>query len=453
MGHVVIELDPVPEPLEVCERLARLPYPILLDSAAGHDRTGRYSYFAADPVRVFEARVPDDPLPAAREALRACAAEGDPALPPFQGGLAGYVGYDYGRVLERVPAPRSDDLDVPDVLLGLYDWVISWDHQAERAWLVSTGLPEARAASADRAARRADRVQELLSRPAPAPLQRAEGEGPEARGPLRSNFTRNQYLAAVSRVREYILAGDLFQANISQRFDAPLAGAPFDLYRRLRHRSPAPYAAWVDAGRFQLMSASPERFLRLDGGRVETRPIKGTRPRSADPARDAGLAAELSASAKDRAENVMIVDLLRNDLSRVCRPGSVRATELLALEAHPTVYHLVSTVTGELAAGCDAFDLLCAAFPGGSITGAPKVRAMEVIAELEPSRRAAYCGSIGYLSVTGDMDTSIVIRTCIATGGRVYFQAGGGIVADSDPAAEYEETLDKARALIESLAP
>jgi para-aminobenzoate synthetase component 1 len=201
------------------------------------------------------------------------------------------------------------------------------------------------------------------------------------------------------------------------------------------------------------MSASPERFLRLDGGRVETRPIKGTRPRSADPARDAGLAAELSASAKDRAENVMIVDLLRNDLSRVCRPGSVRATELLALEAHPTVYHLVSTVTGELAAGCDAFDLLCAAFPGGSITGAPKVRAMEVIAELEPSRRAAYCGSIGYLSVTGDMDTSIVIRTCIATGGRVYFQAGGGIVADSDPAAEYEETLDKARALIESLAP
>ena len=453
MGHVVIELDPVPEPLEVCERLAHLPYPILLDSAAGHDRTGRYSYFAADPVRVFEARVPDDPLPAAREALRACAAEGDPALPPFQGGLAGYIGYDYGRVLERVPAPRSDDVDVPDVLLGLYDWVISWDHQAERAWLVSTGLPEARAASADRAARRADRVQGLLSRPAPAPLQRAEGEGPEARGPLRSNFTRNQYLAAVSRVREYILAGDLFQANISQRFDAPLAGAPFDLYRRLRHRSPAPYAAWLDAGRFQLMSASPERFLRLDGGRVETRPIKGTRPRSADPARDAGLAAELSASAKDRAENVMIVDLLRNDLSRVCRPGSVRATELLALEAHPTVYHLVSTVTGELAAGCDAFDLLCAAFPGGSITGAPKVRAMEVIAELEPSRRAAYCGSIGYLSVTGDMDTSIVIRTCIATGGRVYFQAGGGIVADSDPAAEYEETLDKARALIESLAP
>ena len=456
MGRVVIELGPVPEPLEVCERLAHLPYPILLDSAAGHDRTGRYSYFAADPVRVFEARVPDDPLPAARGALRACAAEGDPALPPFQGGLAGFIGYDYGRVLERVPAPRSDDLDVPDVLLGLYDWVISWDHQAERAWLVSTGLPAQGADRAERAARRADAVRERLTRPAGTAVQRAKGEGPgpaAAAAPLRSNFTRTQYLAAVSRVREYILAGDLFQANISQRFDAPLAGAPFELYCRLRHRSPAPYAAWFDAGRFQLMSASPERFLRLDGRRVETRPIKGTRPRSTDPARDAGLAAELSASAKDRAENVMIVDLLRNDLSRVCRPGSVRATELLALEAHPTVFHLVSTVTGELEPACDAFDLLRAAFPGGSITGAPKLRAMEVIAELEPSRRAAYCGSIGYLSVTGDMDTSIVIRTCIATGGRAYFQAGGGIVADSDPAAEYEETLDKARALIESLAP
>ena len=446
----------MPGPLDVCERLAHLPYPILLDSAADHDRTGRFSYFAADPVRVFEARVPDDPLPAARDALRACAAEGDPALPPFQGGLAGFIGYDYGRVLERVPAPRSDDLDVPDVLLGLYDWVIAWDHRAERAWLVSTGIPEVRAAGADRAARRADQVRELLGRPADGArpgTRNPDGAAAVPGAPLRSNFTRSQYLAAVGRVREYILAGDLFQANISQRFDAPLAGPPFELYRRLRHRSPAPYAAWLDAGRFQLMSASPERFLRLDGRTVETRPIKGTRPRSADPARDAGLAAELSASAKDRAENVMIVDLLRNDLSRVCRPGTVRAAELLALEAHPTVYHLVSTVTGELEPGCDAFDLLRAAFPGGSITGAPKVRAMAVIAELEPSRRAAYCGSIGYVSVTGDMDTSIVIRTYLAMGGRAYFQAGGGIVADSDPAAEYEETLDKARALIESLAP
>ncbi len=451
VGRVVIELDPVPGPLEVCERLAHLPYPILLDSAADHGRTGRFSYAAADPFRVFRARVPDDPLPAARAARRELAAEPDPALPPFQGGLAGFIGYDYGRVLERVPAPRSDDLDVPDVLLGFYDWVIAWDHQAGRAWLVSTGLPLPNADGADRAARRADQVRELLASPAGAGTSHEAVPGGAA--PLRSNFTRSGYLAAVARVREYILAGDLFQANISQRFDAPLAGTPFALYRRLRQRSPAPYAAWLDAGRFQLLSASPERFLRLDGRLVETRPIKGTRPRSANPARDAELAAELLASRKDRAENVMIVDLLRNDLSRVCRPGSVHATELLALERHPTVHHLVSTVAGELEAGRDAFDLLRAAFPGGSITGAPKLRAMEIIAELEPTRRAAYCGSIGYLSVTGDMDTSIVIRTILTTGGRAYFQAGGGIVADSDPAAEYGETLDKARALIESLAP
>ena len=451
MGRVVIELDPALEPLDVCERLAHLPFPILLDSAADQARTGRYSYCAADPFRMFSGRVPDDPLVPARAALQAFPTERDPALPPFQGGLAGFVGYDYGQVLERVPAPRTDDLDVPDVLLGFYDWVIAWDHQAGRAWLISTGLPALRGAGAERAAKRADEVLALLATSPVAPPEPAPAAAPGR--PLHSTFTRDEYLAAVTRVRDYILAGDLFQANISQRFDAPLAGPPFELYRRLRHRSPAPYAAWLDAGRFQLMSASPERFLRLDGRTVETRPIKGTRPRSADPARDAGLAAELSASAKDRAENVMIVDLLRNDLSRVCRPGTVRAAELLSLEAHPTVYHLVSTVTGELEPGCDAFDLLRAAFPGGSITGAPKVRAMAVIAELEPSRRAAYCGSIGYVSVTGDMDTSIVIRTYLAMGGRAYFQAGGGIVADSDPAAEYEETLDKARALIESLAP
>ena len=451
MGRVVVQLDPAPGPLDVCERLAHLPLPILLDSAADHRRTGRYSYFAADPFRVFQGRVPDDALREAHGALSAFPRARDAALPPFQGGLAGYVGYDYGRLLERVPAPRRDDLDVPDVLLGFYDWVISWDHVTGTAWLVSTGIPLEGAPAERRATERAEQVRALLTTPAAAP--RTAPPAPAAAPPPGSTFTRDEYLAAVTRVREYILDGDLFQANISQRFDAPLREHPFALYRRLRARNPAPYAAWLDAGAFQLLSASPERFLRLDGRTVETRPIKGTRPRAADPARDAELAAELLASEKDRAENVMIVDLLRNDLSRVCRPGTVRAAELLALESHPTVHHLVSTVTGELAEGYGALELLLAAFPGGSITGAPKVRAMEIIAELEPTRRAVYCGSIGYLSVTGDMDTSIVIRTFLAAGGRVWFQAGGGIVADSDPAAEYDETLDKARALIEALGP
>lgn len=452
MGRVVVELPAPPEPLDVCERLAHLPFPLLLDSAADRERTGQYSYFVADPTEVFQGRVPADPLASARTALARFPAERDPALPPFQGGLAGFIAYDYGRAYERLPAPPTDDLDVPDLLLGLYDWVIAWDHRSGSAWLISTGIPESGTAGERRARERAGQVTRLLSTVGLGGAQPRVARRPDSALP-RSTFSRHAYLAAVSRVRRYILAGDVFQVNLSQRFDAPLEGSPAALYRRLRAATPAPFAAYLDAGEFQVLSASPERFLRLDGRQVETRPIKGTRPRAADPARDAELARELQLSAKDRAENVMIVDLLRNDLSRVCRPGSVRARELLALERHPTVHHLVSAVVGELEHGRDAFDLLRAAFPGGSITGAPKLRAMEIIAELEPTRRAVYCGSIGYISVTGDMDTSIAIRTMLAIGGRVYFQAGGGIVADSEPAAEYQETLDKARALIEALVP
>jgi para-aminobenzoate synthetase component 1 len=270
---------------------------------------------------------------------------------------------------------------------------------------------------------------------------------------LRSSFTHERYLQVVARVREYILAGDIFQANLSQRLEAPYDGDPWALYQRLRLRNPAPFAAYLEAPGLAVLSASPERFLRIEtDGAVETRPIKGTRPRGIGPEHDAHLGRALVESEKDRAENLMIVDLLRNDLSRVCRPGSVRVPELFALEHFTTVHHLVSTVVGRLAPGVDAIDVLRATFPGGSITGAPKVRAMEIIAELEPSRRGVYCGSIGYLSVTGAADFSIVIRTFLARHGNMYFSAGGGIVADSEPEAEYLETLDKARALIGALA-
>ena len=449
MDLLVTPLSPPPEPLDTCERLAQLPGLLFLDSAA-RGPTGRYSYLTADPVRVFTSRVPGDALAEARAALARVATLRIPNLPPFQGGLAGVIGYDHGRVLERLPPPRADDLDVPDVWLGLYDWVISWDHATGEAWLISSGIPERGRAAARRASERAREVLALLSR-APVPSEISAEPAPTLPAPPSSNFTRAEYMAAVSRVREYILAGDVFQVNISQRFEAPLPCAPIELYRRLRARNPAPYAAYIDGGTFQVMSASPERFLRLDGDRVETRPIKGTRPRDPDPECDAALARELAGSAKDQAENVMIVDLLRNDLSRVCRPGTVSVPALLALESLPTVHHLVSTVTGRLEAACDAFDLLRAGFPGGSITGAPKVRAMEIIAELEPVRRSVYCGSIGYFALSGDMDTSIVIRTFLASDGRVCFNAGGGVVADSDPGLEYEETLHKARALIEAL--
>jgi para-aminobenzoate synthetase component 1 len=376
-------------------------------------------------------------------------------------------------VLERLPRTRYDDLALPDVILGIYDWVIAWDHRLGTAWVISTGIPESGPARERRATERLEMVRQRLlgtparrtegngrahlppsRRPAPAPSYPVAGfEDAEAIG-LRSTFTHRGYLDAVTRVRDYIIAGDIFQANLSQRFQAPATQPLYELYRKLRLRNPAPFAAYLDFDEVGVLSASPERFLLLseNGRHVETRPIKGTRPRGLGPMHDAALGRALSESDKDRAENVMIVDLLRNDLSRVCRPGTVRVPELFALEQHPTVHHLVSTVVGELEPGADAITLLRAAFPGGSITGAPKVRAMEIIAELEPTRRAVYCGSVGYLSTTGAMDSSIVIRTYVARHGEIYFQAGGGIVADSDPELEYRETLDKARALIEVLA-
>ena len=482
---VVHELDPCPDPAHCCERLSGLPYRLFLDSAARGTRLGRYSFLTADPIAVVRskadrtecvdliggvARVFDgDALAAVRDWLAPHTTKPMPDLPPFQGGAAGYLAYDWGRVLERLPAPPYDDLALPDVVLGIFDWVLAWDHDQSRAWLISTGLPESSSgARMRRASDRASEVRERLERSErferserserlersdqSAPSFPVEGGWWNQKLELRSSFTHEGYLDAVTRVREYIFAGDIFQANLSQRFEAPLAEPAWALYQRLRSRNAAPFAAYLDFPGAVVLSASPERFLRVDvDGDVETRPIKGTRSRGHGPEHDAALGLALTQSAKDQAENLMIVDLMRNDLSRVCAPGTVRVPELFALEHYATVHHLVSTVVGKLAPGIDALDLLRAAFPGGSITGAPKVRAMEIIAELEPSQRSIYCGSIGYWSLTGALDSSIAIRTAVARGGRVYFSAGGGIVADSDPEHEYQETLDKARGLIDAL--
>jgi para-aminobenzoate synthetase component 1 len=486
----VEELVPPPDPVRCCELLAPLPYRLFLDSAARGPRLGRYSFLAADPVAVvFSAgaqaecldlvagtrrRVEGDALDAVRRLLTPHRSTPVPELPPFQGGAAGYLAYDWGRVLERLPAPRHQDLALPAAAFGLYDWVLAWDHEHSRAWLVSTGLPEtAPAARRSRAAARAAAVKASLDgraqapaagaiafggmslprRPQPAPSHPVDDGWWDPHLALRSSFTHAGYLEAVSRVREYIFAGDIFQANLSQRFEAELGEPSWELYRRLRTRNPAPFAAYLDFPDGVVLSASPERFLRVDiAGHVETRPIKGTRPRGVGPEHDAALGLALTASAKDQAENLMIVDLMRNDLSRVCEPGTVRVAELFGLEHYATVHHLVSTVVGDLSPRMDALDLLRASFPGGSITGAPKVRAMEIIAELEPSERGVYCGSIGYWSVTGELDSSIAIRTALAVAGRIYFSAGGGIVADSDPEQEYRETLDKARGMIDALA-
>jgi len=475
---LVQELLGAPDPCEACARFLDLPFPLLLESALPSEDLGRFSFLAADPWLVLRSkgtaiewqsssgieRSRGDPFAALQAALAQHAVDALPGLPAFQGGAAGYLAYDLCHHLERLPSPRFDDLDLPDLCLGLYDWTIAWDHVLGRAWLFSTGLPLRERRGRERALARAARVMERLAAGASAadtPALDPEASAVPRDGPRRhpvvgmpgvcSTFSRDDYLRAVERTREYVLAGDIFQANISQRLEAGVGDHPFALYSRLRRRNPAPFAAFFDFGQAALASASPERFLRLSGDRVETRPIKGTSPRGFTPRHDSALGEALSESEKDRAENIMIVDLLRNDLSKVCRDGSVEVPELCRIERYATVHHLVSTVVGRLRPGLGPVDLLRTTWPGGSITGAPKVRAMEIIAELEPTRRSVYTGSVGYFSFGGPIDTSIAIRTFIVKRGRGYFQAGGGIVADSDPEREYAETLDKALGLVAAL--
>ncbi|PZQ16173.1 MAG: aminodeoxychorismate synthase component I [Ancylobacter novellus] len=449
---------PTTDMAALAERLAGLPHVAFLDSAMPHASLGRYSYLAADPYDVLHVgsdaatlggrRLDGDPLAALGEAMRAQALEQNPDLPPFQGGAIGFIAYEYGRRLERLPEPRVDDLGLPDAVLPLYDWVVACDHAADKAWLISTGAPAPAGQARERRAR--DRAEAVLARLLRPAEQRPAA--PQADLVFRSNFSRAAYVEAIGRTVEYVLAGDIFQANVAQRFLAELPEA-FDawaFYRRLRTRNAAPFAAYLAFGDVTVCSSSPERFVRLEGDRVEARPIKGTSKRWADPHADGSSSRALLDSEKDRAENVMIVDLLRNDLSRVCRPGTVEVPKLCGLETYASVHHLVSVVTGRLREGLGVADLLDASFPGGSITGAPKLRAMEIITELEEHARGVYCGSIGWIGFSGDADFNIAIRTATIAKGKAQFQAGGGITALSDPAAEYDETLTKARALFEA---
>lgn len=452
---------PYLDPLLAFQPFAADDYAIFLDSALADERLGRYSFIAADPFQTLTSKgevihlggqlLRGDPFAVLRRELALYPLTHRAGLPRFQTGVAGYFAYDLCHHLEDLPIPGEDDMGFPDLALGFYDVVLAFDQVQQRAWIISSGCPEV--GDAARAARARSRIREFLSRLEDAPEQIAVPSPPLHPPQIRSNFTRPAYEDAVQRVIDYIYAGDIFQANVSQRFRATLSpkDTPFDLYQRLRDINPAPFAAYLNLGETVIASASPERFLLLRGDRVETRPIKGTRPRGETPEADRALADELLASEKDNAENVMIVDLMRNDLSRICRDHSVKTPEICILESYATVHHLVSTVEGRLNPGAGAVDLLQATIPGGSITGAPKIRAMEIIAELEPTWRGPYCGNVGYISFTGDMDTSIVIRTYAIQGSTVTFQAGGGIVADSDPAAEYEETIDKAQALMDAL--
>jgi len=449
------------DPAEAFARWSEDPYVAWLDSAAAGDARSRYSYLGVSPFQVIETAdgetringraVPGDPFAVLAQELARWHLPPGASPAPFGGGAIGFLGYELGRHLERLPQRHANILGIPDMVVACYDVVLAFDRQDQRAWIVSSGFP-AEHARQQRAAQRLDTVLRRLNAPAAPvspPLRQGAAWQPE--------LSRSEYERLVTRTLEYIRAGDIFQANITMRHLArrPAGTMASAVHGALRAGSPAPFAAYLGCGtQLALASASPERFLRLDpGGRMETRPIKGTRPRGASAADDARLRAELAASEKDRAENLMIVDLMRNDLGRVAEIGSVAVPALFEVESFAAVHHLVSSITGRLRPGLGPVDLLRATFPAGSITGAPKIRAMEIIDEIEVGRRGPYCGTIAWIGFDGAMDSSVVIRTLVITPETVVAQSGGGIVADSDPGAEYEEMMVKVRPLLAALSP
>ncbi len=434
------------------EALADRPWSVWLDSGWPGTQQGRFDIIAADPMATLVCRGSDTEISTAADTTRSQAnpfqllrtALGKPASPvgdiPFTGGAIGYFGYDLARRLERLPVVARDDVAMAEMAVGIYDWALVVDHQQQQSWLVGQGRdPKTR--------KQWNQLVRLFSQASP---ERARDPF-RIRGEVESNLTRERYAQAFSRIQEYIREGDCYQVNFAQRFNARCEGDPWLAYRLLRRLNPAPFGAYLNLPEGQILCSSPERFLKVTGVEVETRPIKGTRPRSSDPSEDRRLAEELRESAKDRAENLMIVDLLRNDLGKSCEPGTIRVPRLFEVESFASVHHLVSTVTGRLAPGYDPIELLRGCFPGGSITGAPKLRAMEIIEELEPNRRGVYCGAVGYLGFDRRMDTNIAIRTLVHRQGNLYFSAGGGIVADSDMESEYRETFQKVSALRQML--
>ena len=461
----VREVPSAREPLVAFERLRAGDSPWLLDSALRRPRLGRFSFAGADPWLVLRARgerVEADcrravrpGMPVGRRALRGdffelargllprLPADLEPGL-PFVGGAVGYLGYELAERLERLDLGGDDDLGLPDAVLLYVDRLLVWDHERDRAWAVALGCDERPERAREAAERSVDALCERLSTD-PEPRR---ARGPHRPSPPFAHFDESRYVKAVDRVKEEIAAGNLYQANLTHRMERDFAGDPWSLYRSLRRINPAPFACFLELPEVCIVGSSPELFLRVGSdGRVESRPIKGTRRRGRHAAEDAALRAELAASEKDRAENLMIVDLVRNDLGRVCETGSVAVPELMQVEEYASVFQLVSSVTGRLRADRDVFDLLRATFPPGSMTGAPKIAAMNLLARLEPVRRAIYSGAIGYLDARGGADLSVVIRTLLLKEGRAYLHSGGAVVADSDPRDEWRETLDKAAPL------
>lgn len=426
---------------------------VFLDSGFPYSAAGRYDIIAADPAVTLVTRgglteiregkaitlSPEDPFTLVQQAL------GETVAPllglPFCGGAIGYFGYDLARRLERLPEIAADAENIPEMVVGIYDWAVVVDHLERRTWLVGRRQRPGLDSRWPYLVKAFSQVQTIGWQSADFGVL----------GDIRSNLDRVGYGRAFDRIKHYIREGDCYQVNLAQRFSTYCSGNPWSAYQWLRHANPAPFSAYLNFPQVRVLSSSPERFLQVTARRVETKPIKGTRPRARNPEGDRANVRELRESVKDRAENVMIVDLLRNDIGKNCTPGTVAVPKLFDIESYATVHHLVSTITGQLAAGHGALDLLRGCFPGGSITGAPKIRAMEIIEELEPHRRGVYCGSIGYVGFDGNMDSNIAIRTLVHSDHTIRFWAGGGIVADSDVDQEYQECYHKAAALLNLL--
>ncbi len=453
------------------EQIRRPPYSFFLESVKGASETARFSFMGTEPVKVIKSKgslveivheghtstFEASPLKVLREHLEPFSIPRPEGFPPFFGGVIGFLGYDLVRFMENLPSPGKDDLDCPDLCLLFVDTFIVFDHQKNSARIVHMPLPD-HAAGKNRELllkTGTEKIRELETRlkqsPAPGPTENtggASGELPPAPEP---NMSRDEYFKMVERCKEYIAAGDIYQANLSQRFSSPYSGDPWELYKTLREINPSPFAGYLHLDDLHLVSASPERLVRLNKGVLETRPIAGTRPRGLTGREDEGMRVELLTSEKERAEHLMLVDLERNDLGRVCRTGTVTVNELMITEGYSHVIHIVSNIQGQLSPGLTPSDVIEAVFPGGTITGVPKVRCMQIIDELEPAARGPYTGSFGYISLSGEMDLNIIIRTFVIKDGKVHIQVGGGIVADSDPAREYDETIHKAAALMKAL--
>lgn len=435
---------------------------VFFDSAKFHSHFGRYSFIAFSPFATLEYKnglifyddilIPSiDIFEFLSKKIFQFKTEKNLHLPPFQGGIAGYLSYDLARVIEKLPSYSKNEHQYSDLALGFYDLVLSFDHLIQKAWLISSGFPELnKHKRLDRANYRSQWALAQLGNINQAITFNDVVIEEQA---IQSNFNKNAYILAVKKVIDYILAGDIFEANLSQRFQCQLPQnfLPFDLYQKIRCFNPSPFSGYAVFGDTYIVSSSPERFLKLENKKVETRPIKGTCRRSPNPLEDERLALKLEKSNKNRAENTMIVDLMRNDLSKLCLPHSIQVPQYCGIESYETVHHLVSVVEGLIKDEYNAIDLLKATFPGGSITGAPKIRSMEIIEELEPTQRGPYCGSLGYIGFDGTMDTSILIRSFVIKDNLISFQAGGAITLCSDPEQEYEETLTKAQALKRAL--